>query len=190
MKGGEGGEAGAGAGSRACAALVKLVVGMLGREEAFAAAEGALRRRFGRIDFESEVIPFTWSDYYAREMGAGLMRKFVSFGRLIRPERLRGIKLWTVKLEAELSEEGRRRVNLDPGYLDLARLVVATRKDQAHRIALGRGVFAEVTLRFERGRFRPWEWTYADYRTEEYAAALARIRSIYREQVRRASGAG
>ena len=172
--------------------LVKLVIGLIGREEVLAPAQAALRRHFGGIDFASAAIPFIWTDYYAREMGPGLVRRFVSFRRVIRPERLGSIKVWTMGLEARLSVEGKRTVNLDPGYLDLGRLVVATRKDQAHRIALGRGVFAEVTLRFRDGRFQPWEWTYPDYRTPEYGAIFEQIRRIYREQTRgeAAGGAG
>jgi len=163
---------------------VKLIIGLLGRQEALGRAEAELRRRFGKTDFESAALPFTWTDYYTPEMGPGLRRKFLSFRRLIRPERLASIKLAAMKLEAELSVDGKRTVNLDPGYLDLGKLVLATRKDQAHRIALGRGVFAEVTLRFRRGRFEPWEWTYPDYRSPEYAAIFAQIRSIYKQQGR------
>jgi uncharacterized protein DUF4416 len=76
-----------------------------------------------------------------------------------------------------------RRINLDPGYIDLAKLVLATTKDQQHRLYLGQGIYAEVTLRFTGGRFVPWDWTYPDYRTAEYLAFFDAVRQRYRQQL-------
>ena len=77
----------------------------------------------------------------------------------------------------------RRRVNLDPGYVDQAKLVLATTKDRQHRLYLGRGIYGEVTLRFTGGRFEPWEWTYPDYRTPEYRVFFETVRRRYRQQL-------
>jgi hypothetical protein len=170
-------------------APVKLVMGLLGREESLPGAETALRRRFGKTDYESRLIPFAWTDYYLAEMGPELLRKFLSFRRLIQPDRLAAIKLWTNEFEEELAVDGRRTVNLDPGYVDLAKLVLATHKDNAHRLPIGRGVFAEITLRFRRNReFEPWEWTYPDYRTPAYLSVFDEIRRLFKAQIENAPG--
>jgi len=164
---------------------VKLIVGMFtAQPELFDVAEARLSAEFGPTDYESEVLPFDTTTYYAAEFGENLHRKFVSFAELIEPGELAGIKLFTNALEMELAAGGKRRINLDPGYLSLVKLVLATTKDWQHRIYLGRGIFAEVTLRFQKGSFRPWEWTYPDYRSQEYISIFNHIRWIYREQLR------
>jgi len=164
---------------------VKLIVGMFtAQPELFGVAEDRLSAEFGPIDYESEVLSFDTTTYYAAEFGENLCRKFVSFAELIDPGELAGIKLFTNALEMELAADGKRRINLDPGYLSLGKLVLATTKDWQHRIYLGQGIFAEVTLRFQKGSFHPWEWTYPDYRSQEYISIFNHIRWIYREQLR------
>ena len=159
---------------------MKLICGMLFNEE----KEGArafkqLRGRFGPVDFESESVPFTRTEYYEKEFGGGLRRKFISFEKLIAPDRLAGIKLFTNRVEAALSSGGRRRVNLDPGYLELAKFVLASTKNFSHRIYLSKGIYAEITLLYRSGAFRPLDWTYPDYRTEWYIETLEKVRRIY-----------
>jgi len=164
---------------------VKLVVPMLAADEAlFALAEEALCERYGPVDYRSPTLPFTHTDYYAREFGAGLMRRFIAFERLIDPGQLPEIKRWTNDLEARWSVEGRRRINLDPGYISLAKLVLATTKDHGHRIYVGQGIYAEVTLSFRGKDFQPWPWTYPDYASEAYRAILRAIRDVYMRQLR------
>jgi hypothetical protein len=162
----------------------KLVIAALlgagvSREEALA----PLRRDFGSADFTSREIPFDFTDYYTREMGPGLRRLFVSFRTLVSPDRLAEIKLATNRLEAGTVDGGRRRINLDPGLLCLSRFVLATTKESSHRIPLASGIYAEVTLIFQGGTFRPLEWTYPDYKSPEYIAALNSIRALYRTQI-------
>ncbi len=165
---------------------VKLVVGMIsGRRPLFEAAQRGLATRFGPVDYQSDLLPWTFTDYYSWEMGEDLWRKFMAFQWLIDPAELAEIKLLTNWLEDEFSSEGKRAINLDPGYLDSAKLVLATTKDRAHRLYIGQGVFAEVTLYYKKGTFVPWEWTYPDYRTPEYIALFNQIRNLYREQMRR-----
>ncbi len=112
---------------------------------------------------------------------------FWSFEPLIAPDALPRIKRQTNQLERTFAwwdgQRGRRRVNLDPGYVDLAKLVLATTKDRQHRLYLGQGIYGEVTLRFTGGRFVPWEWTYPDYRTPEYLAFFDAVRRRYRQQL-------
>ncbi|MBU4306082.1 MAG: DUF4416 family protein [Candidatus Omnitrophica bacterium] len=159
---------------------VKLVIGLIGKAELFNVAEKLLCRRFGALDFESRIIDFTFTDYYEAKMGSGLKRKFLSFQRKIIPDRLPRIKLYTNALEKKyFSLKGKRFLNIDPGYLTLSKLVLATTKDHQHRLYLGKGIFAEITLRFRDKTFRKWEWTYPDYCTEEYIAIFNHIRNTF-----------
>jgi len=164
---------------------VKLVVGMIsGRTSLFAAAQRELIAHFGPVDYESALMAWEFTDYYSKEMGENLLRKFIAFERLIEPERLAEIKLCTNQLEGRFSEGGSRRINLDPGYVDSAKLVLATTKNRDHRIYIGQGIFAEVTLHFRGKSFQGWEWTYPDYATPEYIAIFNQIRGLYRKQIK------
>lgn len=163
---------------------VKLIVGMLAREEAlFQEALARLSQVFGPVDFRSKSFPFSFTSYYEKEMGPELKRQFASFQRLIVPGLLASIKTFTNRVEGEFSRMGARRINLDPGYISLGKLVLATTKDREQRIYLGEGIYAEVTLRYQKGSFRPWEWTYPDYRSVEGLEILNHIRSLYRAQL-------
>jgi hypothetical protein len=133
---------------------VKLIIGFIYPDEAvFIKARQLLKKQFGSIDFESQTLDFNYTDYYAPEMGSHLKRKFISFSRLVPIQDLYQIKLYTNRLEAKFSQGRKRRINIDPGYLDLAKLVLATTKDYAHRIFLRKGIFAEVTLSFKNDSF-------------------------------------
>ena len=97
---------------------------------------------------------------------------------------------WVVKAKKELvPDETRilkkflivksRQVNIDPGYLDLAKLVLATTKDYAHRIFLRKGVFAEIALSFRGASFSANAWTYPDYASKEYIDIFNQMRKLY-----------
>ncbi len=150
--------------------------------EDLAPLEADIESRLGKADYVGPELPFEWTDYYEGEMGGGLMRGFRSYPALVDPSELAGLKLWTNGLEEGLSVGGKRRVNLDPGLLSLGRFSLATTKERAHRIPLGRGVYAELTLIYERGEWRPLPWTYADWRSPEYRAVLAELRGRYRRE--------
>jgi hypothetical protein len=169
----------------ALAQPVKLVVGMLSADPSLLAqAAERLTALFEQPDYLSPILPFAFTDYYLGEMGPGLLRQFIAFARLIAPEELPPAKLRTNAEEAELAQAGHRRVNLDPGYLSAGKLVLATTKDQQHRLYLGQGIFGEVTLRYRQGAWRPWDWTYPDYRSPEYGRIFAAIRALYLDQLR------
>ena len=168
---------------------VKLLLPMFSGDRAlFCVAEEAMVARFGPLDYASAPIPFTFTHYYDAEFGEALERRFLSFERLIDPAELAAIKVYTNDLEERLGENKRgrlqRRINLDPGYLSLGKLVLATTKDHAHRIYLGQGIFAEVTLSYRGGRFQAWPWTYPDYQSEAYRAVLREVRAIYAGQLK------
>lgn len=133
--------------------------------------------RFGATEFTHGPLPFAFTDYYDAEMGPHLIKQYLSFERLIDRTDLPDLKLWTNDLEAGCSVEGRRRVNIDPGYLTNDKLVLATTKDFFHRIYLDKGIYAEVTLHFRKGSYRHFSWTYPDYREPEVQTFLMKARA-------------
>lgn len=159
---------------------VTLICGMLsGRPALFDMAEAELAARYGPVDLRSPVLDFEFTDYYEPAMGAGLKRRLISFAEKVDPGRLAQIKREANALEAEIAAAERfvpRPINLDPGYVCGSKLVLASCKDRAQRIYLGQGVYAEITLAFCGGRFRPVETTYPDYRSEAYIDFFTRVR--------------
>lgn len=134
--------------------------------------EKAMKRladKYGPLEIEGPSFRFDMTDYYTGEMGAGLVKRFVCFSRPIPLESLSGIKLFTNGVENDLAdvddERMARRINIDPGYVTLSKLVLATTKDYSHRIYIGEGIFAEVTLRFAGGTFNAHDTTFPDYQT-------------------------
>jgi hypothetical protein len=159
---------------------VKLVIGFIYKDEAiFIKAKEKLRKKFGKIDFESADIDFNYTDYYEAEMGKGLRRRLISFTKLIPIQDLYRIKLYADRLETKFLTFKCRQVNIDPGYMDLAKLVLATTKDYAHRIFLRKGIFAEITLSFRGDSFSANAWTYPDYCSKEYIDIFNQIRKLY-----------
>jgi len=165
------------------AAKTKLICGFIFKEtNNLKKAKIILSARFGEIDFESSIIDFDYTDYYEPELGKELFRQFISFKKLIPPELLPGIKIRTNRIERKLARNHKRTVNIDPGYLDLSKLVLATTKDFAHRIYLNSGIYAETTLVFRNRSFTHFDWTYPDYRTGQYIGIFNQIRDIYAGQ--------
>jgi len=137
----------------------------------------------GPIDFQTDWIPFENTTYYQKEMGSALQRQFVSFSDLVNPDQLAKIKCFTNDLEKHFSYKGKRRFNLDPGYISSAKLVLATTKNFAHRIYLHSGIFAEITLSYRGQKFHPHDWTYPDYRTSACRKTFEKIRRNYLSQL-------
>lgn len=163
---------------------VKLISGFIYLDRVvFKRSKEILERKFGRIDFESQPLPFDLTDYYAEEFGQNLQRVFVSFRKLINPSNLYRIKNLSNHIEIKLSNENKRLVNIDPGYLDLAKVVLASTKDYCHRIYLNKGIFAEVALFFKGDSFTPSQWSYPDFKKAEYIGIFNHIRGIYRKQI-------
>ena len=155
--------------------------------EALAGASTALIRRFGPVDYRSGELPFTFTPYYEREMGEGIRRLFYSFEEPVDPASLSSIKRFTNRIEARFLRDGNRQINLDPGLLDLNRLLLATTKYAGHRIPLRRGIYAEITLHFREGKFQALPWTYPDFRSPEYQAILLTLRELYHRQLKQRS---
>ncbi|MCI0416559.1 DUF4416 family protein, partial [bacterium] len=166
---------------------VKLICGLLYKEEKWCKqALTDLETEFGEIDYQSNPLEFHFTDYYFKEMGQPLMRRFISFSRLVDPADLAVIKVWTNSLEEKYSQldTEKRVLNIDPGYLNLTAFILATSKNYAHRIYLGKGVFAQQELLFERRKIQTLDWTYPDYRSYEYQEILKKIREIYANQLK------
>jgi len=167
---------------------VLLVVAVFSRhEEAIAWARERLTEVYGSIGLTSTPYAFTQTSYYARTMGPDLRKHFLVFEELVKPDCLPDVKQRTNELERELAASGRfpeeRPLNLDPGILTLGKFLLATTKDQAQRIYLRDGIFAEVTLRFQAGAFEPWPWTYADYQRTCVRDFLGQAREFYRQRL-------
>lgn len=164
---------------------VKLIAGFIfKKEDILNKTKIILERHFGKIDFESQNLPFIHTVYYEKEFGDNLKRIFVSFKKLISPSSLSKIKIMTNRIEKKISVKGKRMINIDPGYLNLSKLILASTKDYKHRIYLNKGIYAEITLFYQNKTFQPWEWTYPDYKTNEYIAIFNQIREIYAKQIK------
>lgn len=167
---------------------VKLFVAMLSSDAAlFAGCLAVLAKQYGPVDHHSEIRPWTTTDYYNEEMGTGLLRSFAFFGALAEPDVLPGMKLLSVELEDRfsllVSGKRSRRINIDPGYLTEAKVLLSTTKDYSHRVYIGRGIYAEATLQFRGGRYRETETTYPDYRSDETIELFMNMRERLRTRL-------
>ena len=149
--------------------------------------EARLAALFGSIDLRSEPYPFDSTDYYHEEMGQPLRRCFFGFAELIRPDEIAGVKIRTNRLEADFASEQtrvRRPVNIDPGYLEESKIVLASTKNFSHRILIADGIYAEVTMQFEHKAWCMLPWTFPDFRTGRYNDFFTGLRDSYRLQLK------
>ena len=164
---------------------VKLICAFIySQKEIYEETLKILRKKIGIIDLESSAIKFNFTDYYKKEMGDNLLRNFISFEKLIKPDALVNIKLYTVKIEKKFAEKRKRRINIDPGYINEAKLSLTTTKDFCHRLYIGRKIYAEITLYYANKQFKNLPWTFPDYRTPEYKEIFTKIRDKYKKQLR------
>ncbi|MDP6522769.1 MAG: DUF4416 family protein [Kiritimatiellia bacterium] len=164
------------------AKLVRLFCGIIAvSEDAMKQVEQELAMLFGPINVATGTIPFDCTHYYELEMGSGLLRKFVAFDNMIDPGDLADIKTRTNKIEqkymtAVTSGATSRCVNLDPGYVTPAKVVLATAKNYTHRVYLSKGIFAEVTMTFDKKGCVFLDWTYPDFKTPGYTEFFLGLR--------------
>jgi hypothetical protein len=167
---------------------VKLICGLIYSDlDILREATKKLTKAFGPLDHESDVFDFDHTDYYKTEMGDYLIRKFISFEKLFHPGKLSEIKLRAIDIEKDFSEEREgeyfRKINIDPGYMELSKLVLASTKNYSHRIYLEKGIYAEITLVFRDNKFKYLPWTYPDYVDPRALNFLEATRNIYKEQL-------
>jgi hypothetical protein len=142
-----------------------------------------LEALYSDIDIAMDWYDFHHTDYYLTEMGENLKKRMISFRELVLAEQLPDIKLATNQLEKEFAKGGKRRLNIDPGYICTPKLVLATTKDFSHRIYLKEGIFGDIHLKYQKGSFRPQEWTYPDYREPDVIRFFNQVREVYLEQM-------
>ncbi len=158
----------------------KLVIGFfLARQELAGTVMEHLEDHFGPTDLVSRWLPFDFTNYYRREMGTPLYRRIMAFKQLIDQEQLPDIKHLTNAIESEHTSDGKRVVNIDPGYLLLERFVLATGKNFSHRIYLRRGIYADLTLIYRKGQLDSLPWTYPDYADPRLQEFLLKVRKTY-----------
>ena len=138
---------------------------------------------YSPIDLQLDWYKFDHTKYYTKEMGNNLLKCFVSFEEFINVEALPGIKHATNAIEKAYAVDGKRRINLDPGYINAPKLVLATTKDFSHRIYLQDGIFGDIHLKFRGKNFKPQEWTYPDYREPFVLKFFEKVRDVYMEQI-------
>ena len=158
----------------------KLVIGLFtGETEIFEKLVPEFISLFGPIDLVSPWMAFNYTRYYEKEMGTPLHRRLCSFKSLIAQQDLAGIKLNTHQIEQSLLQNGRRRVNIDPGYMMRERFVLASGKNFSHRICIGDGIYADLTLIYHKGAFQRLPWTYPDYADDDMLEFLKQVRNKY-----------
>ncbi len=166
---------------------VQLLVGVI-----FASADllGALAvemaERIGPVELKSAAFDFDKTEYYRDEMGSGLGRIFYAFKHLIDPAEIVEVKLASNLIEQEFADGGRRRFNLDPGYMDFYKFVLVSNKYLGHKIYLGKGVYADPTLYYDKG-WKPYDWVFPDFKSGRYDAFLTEVRREYKAKVRGAA---
>ena len=162
----------------------KLFISIItGSDDFLDSAQKKLDKKYGDIDFSTTKITFTHTEYYS-SLGSNLFRVFFSFQKLIKREEIVKIKLFTNKLEYRISGKEKRLINIDPGYLTLSNVFLATCKDYFHRVYLSKGVYLENEYRYVAKRLEPWDWTYPDYRRPEHINFFYNIRKIYYNQLK------
>lgn len=168
---------------------VKLIIGILAaNNDALSQAVKAIETEFGTIDLKSQAWPFTQTDYYKDQIGNDILRQFVTIEKLINPGTLADIKHKTNEIEKELAKNLNldlpRPVNLDPGIIEPSKLILASTKNFSHRIYIGDRMYAELTLSFNKGIWKSFDYTFPDYRQKRYHDFLSKARNRLVEQLR------
>jgi len=167
---------------------VKFFVGVLTSvPDSVLKAEKQLVELFGDVDLRSDSFPFDATRYYDQTMGAPIYRNFLAFAELIDPSTIAQAKGKTNNIESMIGcdyANPQRPINLDPGYLEQSKVVLASAKNFYHRILLSRGIYAEVTLYYKAGQWNSFPWTFPDYKTGRYFTFFSSLRDLYRNQLK------
>lgn len=161
-----------------------LFVGTLySKPHIFDKSKNVLESHFGKILLISHPLSWDYSDYYKNELGWPIYRRFIFFENIIDPAIIVDTKLKTNEIELNFSYNDRRLINLDPGYLTLSKIVLATTKNYAHRIYMGKGIYGEVTLIYRGGIYNPLLYTYRDYQDKTYIDIFMNARVILKKML-------
>jgi len=162
----------------------KLFVGILYNEEFIGSVIDILRKQFGDVETESEAYQFDFTDYYQKEMGAKLKKKFVVFKDMIYRKDLAKIKVLTNNIEREYAVNGNRKVNLDPGYMTLHSIILASVKDAPHKIYLSNGIYGDNVLQFRNKEWQSTYNTFPDFREQKVRDFFRELRKNCKESLR------
>lgn len=147
------------------------------------ASEAILKENFGDIMYKTPSSPWQYTEYYKKELGEPLYRIFVFFSKIVDPACLVEAKMATQNIEQFFLRNNLRQINIDPGYLTLAKVVLASKKNYSHRIYIGKGIFAELELFYQNGTFNPMPYTYFDYRDRKLLSSFATARSLFKKRI-------
>lgn len=162
---------------------VKLfIVTLHSDRELVAFAISQFKVEWGNTDFESGDFPFEETDYYEEEMGPALQRRFYSFEDPIPPDRIVEAKLHCNVIEEHFMKDGKRQINLDAGYLDTYKVVLASAKYGGQKIYLRDGIYADMTLTMYKGKWESFLWGFPDFKSRKYDEVLCKIRDLYKAQ--------
>lgn len=165
---------------------VKLVCAVLYSDtQKLTEARELLEATYGPVEWKSKEYPFDITNYYVPEMGSPISRLFFAFRNLINPKALARIKIECNAIEDRLASDGQRKVNLDPGYLDYDKFVLASAKYAGHKIYLDLGIYADTTLMYRKGQFYPSDFCFPDFKSGVYNEVFLHIRARYKGQVRK-----
>ena len=165
---------------------VKLFCGVLySDEQLLNDSRLLLVEKYGEIDYQGDQFNFEISEYYRPEMGWPIYRRFWAFETLINPNEIARLKIECNEIEDRLALAGNRKVNLDPGYMDYDKIVLASAKYNGQKIYLDYGIYADLTLRYEKGNFYPYPWSFPDFKNGQYNQTFLRIREIYKVQLKK-----
>ncbi len=115
---------------------------LLGKGYPIESVTKVLTHYFGPLVLPSESYQFVATSYYEPEMGSSLTRHFYAFESLQSPAMLAEIKHETIEIEKKhFTKNGNRVVNLDPGYIDEVKIVLASTKPGGHKIALSQDIY-------------------------------------------------
>jgi acyl-CoA thioesterase FadM len=168
---------------------VKLFSGIIYKEvEQFEKIKMILQKKYSPIDFESQEIPFDMTNYYNKEMGNPLFRIFISFKDLVYPDQLPDIKIFTDQLEQKRVISGNRIINIDPGFLSQANVIIATTKNHYHRVPLQKGIYAHIEYIIKKKKLVSLEWTYPDFKKRNYLEFFTKLKELYKENLRKVYG--
>jgi len=164
---------------------VKLFVGCIYSDEnVLQNTKNLLEKKIGPFDFESDIFSFsTPTKYYENEMGENLKKIFLSFKNLVCPTFLADAKNITNDLENELSLNNRRTINLDAGYIDYNKVVLASYKYGSQKIYIGKNVWADLTLFYSKGTFSSFSWSFPDFKDDKYYKTLFKIRELLKKKI-------
>ena len=164
-------------------APVKLFFGILFNSSSYIEEiKSCLEGLYGPADYISPEFPFDFTDYYEGEMGGNIKRIFFSFEKLIMADTIKEIKLESNELEGKFIFQGKRAVNLDPGYFDYHKLVLASAKFGGQKVYIGKGIYADITLWYQKGKFTTFPWTFLDFKSGLYDEVFLHIRHLYKKK--------